>query len=764
MKYNYYFLYLLTGLMTLLQGSMVFSRNAPVTTAGSSSVCPGVSVSVPVTVNGFTNIKAITLRLDYDPTQLTFLSYANLNSSIASASVNNVSVSPTLTKIMIVWADITALSLANGSKLVDLNFTLLSGSPVLMFNNTDNGGGDCEFADENGASMNDVPTETYYMNATINSLAVVTAGSITGPGIVCSGTSNVLYSVPPVTNATGYIWTVPPGGSIISGGNTNTITVNYSLSASSGNVTVKGTNNCGEGTPSSLPVTLKPSPTPSLNGNLVVCASQGNEPYNTEAGMSDYTWSVSPGGTIMFGAGTNSVLVNWNTPGNQSISVNYILPASGCFAPVATTKTITVLATATPTLSGPSQVCIGSTGIVYTTEPGMNSYQWNISPGGLITSGGGTSDNSVTITWNSSGSQSVSVNYINSSGCFGQYPAVKDIYVSPLPIPVISGPGEVCESATGILYTTEPGMINYQWSISAGGIITAGAGTNTIAVSWNTPGSQFIAVNYTNPIGCTGIAPTVKSVAVTSFPGIAGVVNGADTICAGTIGVIYSIAPVTNATHYDWTIPGSATITAGFGTNSITVSFNTTPGSGIINVKGTNACGNGTPSPDFFVTMVGSQALPVVTANGALLTSSIAEGNQWYYEGTGLIPGATAPTYTATITGWYWTVVKGVGCPSLESNHVYVLFTGTEYDENETFKIFPNPNNGFCSISFNSPAAQTIHLQVVNMLGVEVFHYDIIAAIGNYIQNIDLSHVKPGIYTFILRGNQTSGIRKVVVR
>ena len=53
-----------------------------------------------------------------------------------------------------------------------------------------------------------------------------------------------------------------------------------------------------------------------------------------------------------------------------------------------------------PTITGLSSVCVGSTGVVYSTDGGMQDYIWVVSPGGTITAGGGTADTSVTISWN----------------------------------------------------------------------------------------------------------------------------------------------------------------------------------------------------------------------------------------------------------------------------------------------------------------------------------------------------------------------------
>ena len=70
------------------------------------------------------------------------------------------------------------------------------------------------------------------------------ADSISGETIVCQGQSAVEYSVPTITYASGYHWTLPSGATVTAGANTNHITVSFSTSATSGNITVYGTNDC----------------------------------------------------------------------------------------------------------------------------------------------------------------------------------------------------------------------------------------------------------------------------------------------------------------------------------------------------------------------------------------------------------------------------------------------------------------------------------------------------------------------------------------
>ncbi len=80
--------------------------------------------------------------------------------------------------------------------------------------------------------------------------AIGVAGVITGTATTCQGQTGVAYSVPAIANATGYIWTLPAGATIATGANTNSITVDFSMSAVSGTISVQGSNSCRNGTAS----------------------------------------------------------------------------------------------------------------------------------------------------------------------------------------------------------------------------------------------------------------------------------------------------------------------------------------------------------------------------------------------------------------------------------------------------------------------------------------------------------------------------------
>jgi hypothetical protein len=84
------------------------------------------------------------------------------------------------------------------------------------------------------------------------------AGVISGKDTVCKGQNGYQYSVPEITGAVTYSWTVPTGSMIIGNDTGQVIIVDFSMEAVSGDITVKGHNTCGDGGESIKTVTANP--------------------------------------------------------------------------------------------------------------------------------------------------------------------------------------------------------------------------------------------------------------------------------------------------------------------------------------------------------------------------------------------------------------------------------------------------------------------------------------------------------------------------
>jgi len=586
-------------------------------------------------------------------------------------------------------------------------------------------------------------------------------GTISGPQNVCKNSTGVVYSVAPVAGATGYNWILPTGATITSGANTNSITVSYSGSSISGNVVVNGINSCGPGNTSFLAVVVNDIPVPTISGPTSGCENAQGFIYTTEAGMANYTWSVS-GGTIISGASTNSITVSWQTAGIQSVNVNYS-NSNGCFATVPASYPVSIIALPVPTISGQNVACETSLYLDYTTEPGMTNYIWDMSPNSGTISQTGT--NVVTIFWTSPGAKWVSVSYTNANGCTALTPTVYNVNVNPLPsVPgTISGPSTVCAGASGVAYsvTAVANTDSYLWSVPSGANIVSGAGTNSITVNFSQSAiSGNITVNGQNSCGNGPSSPTL-AVTVNMLPAAAGIITGETTICQGTTGVTYNIPVITGATSYSWNVPVGSTIISGATTNSIVVDFGASAISGYVSVMGINTCGSGTPSSKIIVVNT-KPATPVITQNQNILSSNAPSGNQWYRDGV-LIAGATEPTYEVVENGTYTVIVTINGCSSDTSNGILMVNVSSVEHQEVVVNVYPNPTSGEFWLSVKVPGTSLYEMEMQDILGTVVYKKDKLEVYGTLKLHFNFSELPSGVYTLVLRSSSNLITRKIVI-
>src|SRR5664280_2340330 len=519
--------------------------------------------------------------------------------------------------------------------------------------------------------------------------ALPTPTFIVQPGATACSATNVTYTTQ--AGQTSYVWTFTgvsgTNYSITSGGTgtDNNVTLKW-LTAGSKTVTINYTNagGCKAATATSSTATLVTLlPVPTIAGPTPVCVGIAGNVYTTESGMSNYTWVVSAGGTITAGGGTanNSVTVTWTTTGAKTVTVNYT-NGNGCTATSATTYNVTVNPLPVPTIAGPTPLCVGIAGNVYTTEAGMSNYLWTVSAGGTITAGGGVANNTVTVTWTTTGAKTVTVNYNNLNGCTATSATTYNVTVNPLPVPTIAGPTPVCVGIAGNVYTTESGMSNYLWTVSAGGTITVGGGTgnNTVTVTWTTTGAKTVTVNYNNLNGCTATSATTYNVTVDPLP--VPTIAGPTPVCVGIAGNVYTTEA--GMSNYLWTVSAGGTITVGGGVanNTVTVTWTTT-GAKTVKVNYTN--GNGCTATSATTYNVTVNPLPVPTIAGPTPVCVGIAGNVY--------------TTEAGMSNYLWTVSAGgtiTAGGGVANNTVTVTWTTTGA---KTVKVNYTNGNGCTATS-----------------------------------------------------------------
>jgi hypothetical protein len=387
--------------------------------------------------------------------------------------------------------------------------------------------------------------------------------------------------------------------------------VNYGTSAVSGNITVKGHNDCGDGIVSTKVITVNPLPVAAgvVTGFGTVCQGQNNVNYVVPSitNATSYSWTL-PSGAIGISS-TNSITVNYDASavsGDITVKGN-----NGCGNGISSSKMITVnpLPVDAGTISGLETVCQGQNSVTYSVPLIINatSYSWTLPSG---TSGSSTT-NSITVNY---GTSAITGDIIvkGNNACGDGLSSNKAITVNPLPLAagIINGLTTVCQGENNVIYTVSSitNATSYSWTFPGG--VTGTSNSNLITLNYGTSAtSGIITVQGNNSCG-NGIISN-KSITVNPLPDTAGNISGLSIVAPGQNAVIYSVPSIPNATSYIWNLPAGATGIST--TNSISVNYSNTASSGNITVKGHNNCGDGNSS-SIAITVVCIQPVTQATA------------------------------------------------------------------------------------------------------------------------------------------------------
>ncbi len=331
-------------------------------------------------------------------------------------------------------------------------------------------------------------------------------------------------------------------------------------------------------------------------------------------------------------------------------------------------------------------------------------------------------------------------------------------------VSVISDKNEVCQG-TPVSLTALPvngGIAHYQWYNN-----DVAAGEDSSKYSFVPVSGDRVYVKMTTSLACvnaTNVTSNTITPLVKSFPAAATAISGPAAVCAGTQGVVYSVLPVAGATDYTWIVPAGMTVVSGSNESSVTVDFNGNSLAGGINVYGNNACGSGPSSPSMAVAVNPVPVAPVITREWNTFTSSVASGNQWYFEGTA-IPDSTGQTISPELTGWYWSVVSQNGCNSDTSNHIYYdgFFPGPVTDK-PGFWVYPVPNDGHFTVAISLPAEDVFDITVFNSLGMQIFEIPGIVVKNKFKRMVDLRPRLPkGLFTVVFKCDDYQVVKKVLI-
>ncbi len=412
---------------------------------------------------------------------------------------------------------------------------------------------------------------------------------ITGLSTLCIGSTTLLSDATP-----GGSWTSSSPGIATIGSSTGLVTA---VATGSSIITYA----TGTGCVRTHTMTVTSGPPP-ISGPSSVCI--GGTITLSDAGGGTWTSSAPAIATV----GLSTGIVSGITVGSATITYSL---GSGCV----TTKSVAVIPLPAA-ISGPGNVCVGSTIVLSDATPGGT---WSSTSGtGSITIG----TTSGVVSGLTVGSAFVT--YTAPSGCF----ITTTINVAPLPS-AIAGPSAVCVGSTITLTNSGGGT----WT-SGGGTGSATIGLTTGIITGVTMGT--VGITYTLPVtGCVTTTTITVTPTPTAIIGAATVCQGATTTFSDAIagGTWTSGSPAIAAVGLSSGIVtgvsgGTAVITYSLGggctaTKSITVNP-VTPITGITGLclGNTSTLSNSTPGGTW------SSSIPsVATISGVGLVTSVGVGS-----------------------------------------------------------------------------------------------------------------------------------------
>lgn len=344
-----------------------------------------------------------------------------------------------------------------------------------------------------------------------------------GPASPCEGATGITYSVNTLANATSYVWTYPSDWIVTSGAGTNSIT--FTIGQSSGNVTVKGVNACGEQSDNSsqryIGITAKPSapgqPT-SYNNTCNGFTAQ----WGTNGAQVDYLVDVSTDANF-----TNFIdgYQNLNVGNVQFVVLTGLISSTtyyyrirrssscGISAYSSSNSTTTTSGSAGGTVGGNTTICSGnSSGVLTLTGHAGTVQKWqsSVSP---FTTWSNISNTNTTYTSNTLSETTKFRAVVVNAGC-SSYSASATITVNPVPAAsgTITGSGTVSQGQSNVAYSVGAiaNATSYSWTYSGTGA--------TINGSTNTPTITFAANATSGNLTVRGVNGCGNGIVSANYP------------------------------------------------------------------------------------------------------------------------------------------------------------------------------------------------------------------------------------------------------
>ncbi len=303
------------------------------------------------------------------------------------------------------------------------------------------------------------------------------AAAPAGETSLCPDPGTTTYETTGAANADDYVWTIVPetAGTLSADGMTAEVAWSSDFTGTA-QISVSGTNNCGEGQPSdALEVTINAMPAAAATptGEVEICEGATANTYETTAiaNAEDYVWTIDPEAAGTIAANGTSAEITWAAgwTGEASLTVQGVNACGEGNISAPLMVNLMPMPAVPEMPDGETALCENNANTTYTTVGAANAedYVWEIVPGeaGTLSANGMTAE--VQWTEGYAGDASIRVKAMNTCG-ESDFSADLNISLAAMPAvaEAITGDNEVCQGTTKTY--TVPEIANaatYEWLV-----------------------------------------------------------------------------------------------------------------------------------------------------------------------------------------------------------------------------------------------------------------------------------------------------------